>query len=69
MNELIPQLSNQMREWLGEMLEYASAAPVSKRLVADLLGPTGLYADAKWLETTEGGRFFLVWLWPTHQAR
>jgi hypothetical protein len=57
-NELIPKLSDQMRLWFGEMLEYASAAPVSKRLVADLLGPAGPYADAEWLKTREGGRFF-----------
>jgi hypothetical protein len=61
-NELIPKLSDQMRLWFGEMLEYAGAAPVSKRLVAGLLGPKGLYADAKWLKTKEGGRFFLVCL-------
>jgi hypothetical protein len=41
-NELIPKLSEQMRLWFGEMLEYAGAAPVSKRLAADLLGPKGL---------------------------
>jgi hypothetical protein len=57
-NELIPVLSPQMRQWFGEMLEYASATPVSKQLVAGLLGPTGLYADAEWLNTKDGARFF-----------
>jgi hypothetical protein len=37
--ELIPALSDQMRRWFGEMLEYASATPVSKQLVAGFLGP------------------------------
>jgi hypothetical protein len=64
MIDLIPKLSAQIRQWFGEMIEYANAAPVSKRLVADLLGPTGLYADAEWLNTKEGGRFFLVCRWP-----
>ena len=47
-----------MRRWFGEMLEYASATPVSKQLVAGFLGPTGLYADAEWLNTKDGARFF-----------
>jgi hypothetical protein len=58
MIDLIPTLSEQMRQWFGEMIEYANAAPVSKKLVADLLGPNGLYADAEWLKTKAGGRFF-----------
>jgi hypothetical protein len=58
MNDLVPTLTPQMRQWFGEMIEYAEAAPVSKRLVADLLGPNGLYANADWLNTKEGGRFF-----------
>lgn len=58
MIELIPTLSEQMRQWFGEMIEYAHAAPVSKKLVSDLLGPDGLYADAEWLKTKAGGRFF-----------
>lgn len=58
MIELVPTLSEQMRQWFGEMIEYAHAAPVSKKLVADLLGPTGLYADAEWIKTKAGGRFF-----------
>jgi hypothetical protein len=58
MIDLIPVLSDQMRQWFGEMIEYADAAPVSKKLVADLLGPKGLYADAEWLKTKAGGRFF-----------
>jgi hypothetical protein len=59
MNELVPKLTPQMRQWFGEMIEYAAAAPVSKQLVATLLGPDGLYANAEWLNTKEGGRFFL----------
>jgi hypothetical protein len=58
MIELVPILSDQMRQWFGEMIEYAHAAPVSKKLVADLLGPKGLYANAEWLKTRAGGRFF-----------
>jgi hypothetical protein len=49
-----------MRQWFGEMIEYAEAAPVSKRLVAKLLGQDGLYANVEWLNTREGGRFFSV---------
>jgi hypothetical protein len=60
MNKLIPELSPQMRQWFGEMIEYAEAAPGSKRLVDQLLGPAGLYANAEWLNTKEGGRFFSV---------
>jgi len=60
MRELIPNLSERMRQWFGEMIEYANATPVTKRLVAHLLGPKGLYADAEWLKSREGGRFFLV---------
>jgi hypothetical protein len=58
LNELIPKLTPQMRQWFGEMIEYAEAAPVSKRLVAKLLGQDGLYANVEWLNTREGGRFF-----------
>jgi hypothetical protein len=58
MNELVPNLTPQMQQWFGEMIEYAEAAPVSKQLVAKLLGPDGLYANADWLDTKEGGRFF-----------
>ncbi len=58
MIDLIPTLSEQMRQWFGEMIEYANATPVSKKLVADLLGPNGLYANAEWLKTKAGGRFF-----------
>ena len=58
MLELVPTLSEQMRQWFGEMIEYANAAPVSKKLVSDLLGPNGLYANAEWLKTKAGGRFF-----------
>jgi hypothetical protein len=57
-NDLVLQLNPAMREWFGEMLEYAAAAPVSKKVVADLLGPEGLYKDSDWLKTKEGGRFF-----------
>ncbi len=58
MVDLIPKLSPQMRQWFGEMIEYSSATPVSRELVAKLLGPDGLYADAEWLKTRDGGRFF-----------
>jgi hypothetical protein len=44
------------------MIEYADAAPVAKRVVAQLLGPAGPYADAELLETSEGSRFFSVLL-------
>jgi hypothetical protein len=47
MIELIPKLSTQMRQWFGEMIEYSRATPVSQQLVAKLLGPDGLYADAE----------------------
>jgi hypothetical protein len=57
-NELVPKLTPQMRQWFGEMIEYAEATPVSKQLVGKLLGPQGLYANAQWLNTREGGRFF-----------
>ncbi len=57
-HELVRTLTPQMRQWFAEMIEYAEATPVSKRLVAKLLGPDGLYADAEWLNTKEGGRFF-----------
>jgi hypothetical protein len=57
-NELIPELTPQMRQWFGEMIEYAESAPVSKQLVATLLGPAGLYADAEWLNSKDGARFF-----------
>ena len=58
MNSLVPALSPQMRQWFGEMIEYADVAPVSKQVVARLLGPDGLYADADWLKTKDGARFF-----------
>jgi hypothetical protein len=58
MVDLIPKLSPQMRQWFGEMIEYSSATPVSRELVAKLLGPDGLYANAEWLKTRDGGRFF-----------
>jgi hypothetical protein len=56
--ELIPKLPDQLRHWFGEMIEYASATPISRQLVTQLLGPTGLYADAEWLKTKDGARFF-----------
>ncbi|MDR3409935.1 MAG: hypothetical protein P4L87_03155, partial [Formivibrio sp.] len=58
MIELIPKLAPQVRQWFGEMIEYAEATSVAKSLVTRLLGPDGLYADAMWLNTREGGRFF-----------
>jgi hypothetical protein len=58
LGELVPALTPQLRLWLAEMFEYADTAPVSKQVVAKLLGPDGLYADADWLNTSEGGRFF-----------
>jgi hypothetical protein len=57
-NDLIPKLTPLMRQWFGEMFEYAEATQISKRLVEQLLGPDGLYKDAEWLNTKEGGRFF-----------
>lgn len=56
--EFVFKLTPQMRQWFVEMIEYAGAAPVSKQVVAKFLGPDGLYADAEWLNTKEGGRFF-----------
>jgi hypothetical protein len=58
MIDLLPTLSEQIRQWFAEMIEYAHATPVAKKLVADILGPKGLYADAEWLKTRAGGRFF-----------
>ena len=58
MMEIIPTLSGQMRLWFGEMIEYGSAAPISKKLVQDLLGPDGPYKGADWLTTKDGARFF-----------
>ena len=58
MIDLIPTLTPQMRQWFVEMIEYAASAPVSMQLVDKLLGPNGLYKDAEWLNTKEGGRFF-----------
>lgn len=57
-NAVVPELSEQMRQWFGEMIEYADATPTAKELVAKWLGPEGLYKDADWLRTREGGRFF-----------
>jgi hypothetical protein len=59
-NDIVPKLTPPMREWFGEMIEYAEAAPVSKQLVSKFLGPNGLYANAEWLNTKEGSRFFSV---------
>jgi hypothetical protein len=61
-NDLVAALSPDMRQWFAEMIEYADAAPVAKRVVAQLLGPAGPYADAELLETSEGSRFFSVLL-------
>jgi len=36
MVELVPTLSEHMRQWFGEMIEYAHAAPVSKKLAQDM---------------------------------
>jgi hypothetical protein len=57
-NKLVPELTPAMRQWFAEMIEYAASTPVSKRLVENLLGQDGLYKDAEWLNTKEGGRFF-----------
>ena len=59
-NTLVATLSAQMRQWFVEMIEYADAAPVAKRVVAQFLGPSGPYADAKWLSTADGSSFFSV---------
>lgn len=58
MIDVVPQLSPQLRQWFGEMIEYAAAAPVSKRLVSKMLGPDGVYRNAEWLNTKEGAKFF-----------
>ena len=57
-NGLVEALSPVMRQWFAEMIEYADAAPVAKRVVAQLLAPVGPYADAEWLKTDDGSRFF-----------
>ena len=57
-NKLIQSLSPKMREWFGEMIQYAGATPVSRKVVEDFLGPDGLYANADWLNTKDGGSFF-----------
>lgn len=58
MNVLVPGLSPQLRQWFAEMIEYADATQISKSLVAKWLGPQGFYANADWLNTREGARFF-----------
>jgi hypothetical protein len=67
-NDLVPKLTPHLRQWFGEMIEYAEAAPVSKEVVARLLGTQGLYANAEWLNTAEGGRFFSACRLLTHLA-
>ncbi len=57
-NALVSKLSPIMRQWFVEMIEYADAAPVSKSVVSTLLGSSGPYADADWLDTKQGSRFF-----------
>jgi len=57
-NTLVAALSSDMRQWFVEMIEYADAAPVAKQVVAQFLGPSGPYADAKWLNSNDGSRFF-----------
>ena len=57
-NALVPKLTPQMRQWFVEMLEYAEAAPVSKRLVTQMLGPDGLYRNAEWLNQKREVVFF-----------
>ena len=59
-NELVQKLSPLLRQWFGEMIEYAEASQVSKDVVGTLLGPEGLYKDAEWLNTKEGSRFFSI---------
>jgi hypothetical protein len=57
-DQLVKELTPHMRQWFGEMIEYAEAAPISKQVIGDLLGPQGLYANSDWLNTKDGSRFF-----------
>ncbi len=57
-NELVQSLTPQMRQWFGEMVQYAGATHVSRKIVEDFLGPNGPFASAEWLNTKDGGSFF-----------
>ena len=57
-SELPKKLSANMRDWFGEMFEYAKDAPAARELVSSLFGKDGPFRDVQWLKTDEGGRFF-----------
>ena len=52
-------LPPQLITWFGEMFQYAAGSPAASKVVEELLGPEGPFADEDFLQTRAGADFFL----------
>lgn len=57
--EFYESLSKPLRSSFADMLIYAGISDAAKDVVRDLLGPGGPFHKAEFLNSEEGGRFFL----------
>ena len=57
--EFYESLSKPLRNSFADMLIYAGISDAAKEVVRDLLGPGGPFHKAEFLNSEEGGRFFL----------
>ena len=57
--EFSRNLPPQLIAWFGEMFQYAAGSPPASKVVADLLGSKGPFADEDFLQTLGGADFFL----------
>ena len=49
----------QLLEWFMEMFQYAASSQLASKVVEDLFGPEGPFADEEFLRTQRGASFFL----------
>ena len=59
-NQFCEHFSDQpsLIKWFGEMFEFAAESTIATRVVAELLGPNGPFANEEFLATNEGAYFF-----------
>lgn len=60
LEEFTKDLEGDLLPWFREMFRYAEQSRVARKLVANLLGPSGPFHDKQFFNTERGGDFFLV---------
>lgn len=56
--EIYTNLPQEMKQWFGDMFVYARESEAAGLVVERLLSGEGPFADPKFVETDDGGRFF-----------